>query len=69
MKRRIIINWKTTAVGILIVTLSVLAVVYKYATWSEVVGFITTAGVMTWTRDTFFTVNPTDSNNKTEGKK
>lgn len=58
MKTRIITNWKTTLVGVVIVTLSVLAVVYKYATWSEVVGFMTTAGVMAWARDTFFTVNP-----------
>lgn len=58
MKKRIINNWKTTVLGIVILAICILAIVYKYATWDEVIGFMTLSGLLAWVKDTIFKINP-----------
>lgn len=56
MKARVIDNWKSSAVAVLILALCGLALWLKLATWSEVAGFMALSGVMAWVKDTIFKV-------------
>jgi len=56
MKTRILTNWKSSLIGLLIAAVSIAAVVFKYATWEEAIGFLTLSGLLTWVKDTIFKV-------------
>lgn len=58
MKDRIISNWKSTFVGLFILIACFLAIIFKYATLDEVIGFMTLSGLLAWVKDTIFKVNP-----------
>jgi len=56
MKTRILTNWKSSIIGLLIAAVTLAAVAFKYATWEEAVGFLTLSGLLTWVKDSIFKV-------------
>ena len=56
MKKRLIENWKSSLLGLLIFAACGVAVYTKVATFAEVVGFLTTSGLLMWVKDTIFKV-------------
>ena len=56
MKNRILENWKSSLLGLLIFAACGVAVYTKMATFAEVVGFLTTSGLLMWVKDTIFKV-------------
>lgn len=58
MKTRVITNWKTTVLAVLILISCGLAIWFKVANWTEVIGFMTLSGLLAWVKDSIFKVNP-----------
>ena len=56
MKKRIILNWKSTAIGLAIAVASGLALYFKFATWDQLTGFWTVSGLLAYVKDTIFKV-------------
>ena len=56
MKNRILENWRTSLLGLIILFACGVAVYTKVATFAEVVGFLTTSGLLMWVKDTIFKV-------------
>ena len=56
MGDRILKNWKSSILGLIIIAACCAAVYTKLATFSEVVGFLTTSGLLMWVKDTIFKV-------------
>jgi hypothetical protein len=54
IKQRVVTNWKSTAFSLVIIAVCCASVFTGYATWSDVAGFLTTAGVFAWAKDTIF---------------
>ncbi len=61
MKYRIIKNWQTTLIGVLISGVCVYLIVTKHATFAECSGFFIASGLMAWVKDTIFKVKPDES--------
>jgi len=51
---RVITNWKSTLLAIVVAVLCGLALYMKWATWDQLIGFLTTIGLLSWVRDTVF---------------
>ena len=56
MRSRLLENWKTSLLGLIIFAACGVAVYTKMATFAEVVGFLTTSGLLMWVKDTIFKV-------------
>lgn len=54
IKERVVKNYKTTLLGVIIAAVSVIALKKGYATWDQIVGFLTLSGLLTWVKDTIF---------------
>lgn len=54
IKERIVKNYKTTLLGVVIAGLSIIALKKGYATWDQIIGFLTLSGLLTWVKDTIF---------------
>lgn len=54
IKERIVKNYKTTLLGVVIACLSIIALKKGYATWDQIIGFLTLSGLLTWVKDTIF---------------
>lgn len=54
VKERVVGNHRTTIIGLIILALSVFVLIKGYATWDQVVGFMTLSGVLAWVKDTIF---------------
>jgi len=60
MKKRVVDNWKSTLIGAVIAICCGLAMYYKYATFDQVVGFLTVSGLLAWVKDSIFHADATN---------
>lgn len=67
MKHRIIDNWKTTSIGVVILAISMVLLYTKQATWDQLLGFWTVSGLLGWVKDTIFKVKPDKPSHDTQG--
>lgn len=58
MKDRVIKNWRSSLVALLIVAACAAGLYFKYATWDQVIGFLGMSGLLAWAKDTIFKVKP-----------
>ena len=56
VKERLIDNWKTTTISLLITAVSIYLLAKGYATWDQLIGFWTASGLLAWVKDTIFKV-------------
>ena len=56
MRKRILTNWKSTALGLAVAVASALALYFKYATWDQLIGFWTVSGLLAYVKDSIFKV-------------
>jgi len=58
MKERIFNNWKTSALGIILLVLAIVLLCMKIITLGEFSGFFPTILGLLYVRDTIFKINP-----------
>ena len=56
MKNRILNNWKSTLMGVVIALTCAALVITKQATFAEVSGFLIASGLLAWVKDSIFKV-------------
>ena len=54
IKERLLVNWKTTSISLLITAVSLFLLIKGYATWEQLLGFWTVSGLLAWVKDTIF---------------
>ena len=54
IKERLLVNWKTTSISLLIIAVSLFLLINGYATWDQLIGVWTASGLLAWVKDSIF---------------